>query len=174
MNLFSAINTASTATSTTNGSARKLAKLARKYERSLKLMRELASGQKSRTKKDGTIKVKDINPGRTVQVTFMLLGMGVTRAAIEINVPDLAERFDSWDGCNEAIMAAARAKEVDVNDVAHLFGLVEPGDRVVPSEPEETDERAKAKRPKAKRSRAKKATSKSTKKSTTKKATAAA
>lgn len=136
MKFFNAINAASTTTSHGTGKckAARLARQARKHQRGAALLADLVAGRCTRRNTDGkVVSQKKLNPGRTVQTVFMLLGI-VGRDEIEKDVPDLAKRFDGWDGCSEAIMHAAAEKEVDVDAVAHLFGLVAAEDKVVAAE----------------------------------------
>jgi hypothetical protein len=144
-NIFSTITIAHKLITSPEGSkaaARRAEVAANNRARADKILALLAAGEYAR---DG--KYHKLNPGRTVQRVFQVLGFGVERAEVEASVPDLAQRFDAWAGCGEAILAAARehnqhaaetgvGRPVSVDDVAHLFAIVEPGDKVVASEPE--------------------------------------
>lgn len=143
MSIFSNINSACTVTDIASKIGRLQEKAMRRWERACIQLAQLSDGGVTRTNKKGVEKTRDLNPGRTVQLTFMLLKAGVAADVIANSAPDLAARFGKWDGAHTAIMDAARDKKVDVNDVAHLFGIVKSEDVVVASEPT-ADEKKKA------------------------------
>lgn len=150
MSIFSNISTACTVTDIASKIGRLNEKAMRRWERACVQLAQLSAGGVTRTNKKGVEKTRDLNPGRTVQLTFMLLKAGMAASVIADSAPDLAKRFGDWDGAHEAIMMAAVDKKVDANDVAHLFGIVEAEDVVVASEPK-ADEKKAAKKSSKKR-----------------------
>lgn len=76
---------------------------------------------------------REMNPAQTAERVFMLLSHGVSPEAIQLHAPDLPKRFD-WEPAREAIIEISATKDVLPEHVCLVFGLCEPGDKVVASD----------------------------------------